>query len=154
MFSLERSQWLGAERFELHFINRVYPQIMRWLISSLLVLVLNACTPLMDDGYPFLNSGLEGLVTVGPQCPVVREGESCPDLPLAATLELRQAGKLVVQFNSDAQGKFRVAVKPGSYSLEPQSPGGRGLPAAGPRPVTVLEGQFSSIAVVYDSGIR
>jgi hypothetical protein len=128
---------------------------MRWLISSLPVLVLSACNLPVDIGYWVpLDSGLEGLVTVGPQCPVVREGESCPDLPFAATLELRQAGKLVVQFNSDAQGKFRVAVKPGLYSLEPQSPGGRALPSAGPRPVMVLEGQFSSIAVVYDSGIR
>jgi hypothetical protein len=135
-------------------MNRAYPQIMRWLISSLLMLVLSACNPMMDDGYPFLNSGLEGLVTVGPQCPVVRVGESCPDLPYAATLELRQAGRLVAQFNSDAQGYFRVALRPGSYSLEPQSPAGRGLPAAGPRPVTVLEGQFLSVAVVYDSGIR
>lgn len=140
--------------FELCFMNRAYPQFMRWLISSFLVLILSACNPVMDDGYPFLNSGLEGLVTVGPQCPVVREGESCPDLPYAATLELRQAGKLVAQFNSDAQGYFRVTMRPGSYSLEPQSPVGRALPAAGPRTVTVLEGQFSSIAVVYDSGIR
>lgn len=138
--------------FELRFMNPTYPQVMRWLISSLLI--LSACNPAMDDGYPFLNSGLEGLVTVGPQCPVVREGESCPDLPYAATLELRQSGKLVAQFNSDAQGKFRVTVRPGSYSLEPQSPGGRALPAAGPQTVTVLEGQFSSVAVVYDSGIR
>jgi hypothetical protein len=122
---------------------------MRWLISGFLI--LSACNPVMDDGYPFLNSGLEGLVTVGPQCPVVRVGASCPDLPFAARLELRQAGKLVAQFDSDAQGYFRVAFKPGSYSLEPQSPAGRGLPAAGPRPVTVLEGQFSS---EYDSGIR
>ena len=126
---------------------------MRWLISSLL-LVLSASNPVMDDGYPFLNSGLEGLVTVGPQCPVVREGESCPDLPYAAMLELRQAGKLMVRFQSDAQGKFRVAVRPGSYSLEPKSPVGQFLPAAGPQTVTVLEGKFSSIAVMYDSGIR
>jgi hypothetical protein len=151
-FSLERYQWLEAERFDHRFMNPTYSRIMRWLISSLLI--LSACNPVMDDGYAFLNSGLEGLVTVGPQCPVVRVGESCPDLPYAAMLELRQAGKLVVQFNSDEQGKFRVAVRPGSYSLEPQSPGGRALPAAGSRPVTVLKGQFSSVAVVYDSGIR
>jgi hypothetical protein len=140
--------------FELCFMNLAYAQVMRWLISSFLVLILSACNPVMDDGYPFLNSGLEGLVTVGPQCPVVREGQSCPDLPYAATLELRQAGRLVAQFNSDAQGYFHVAVRPGSYSLEPQSPAGRGLPAAGPQLVTVLEGQFSSIAVMYDTGIR
>jgi hypothetical protein len=135
-------------------MNRAYPQVMRWLISSFLVLFLSARNPVMDDGYPFLNSGLEGLVTIGPLCLVVRVGESCPDLPYAATLEFRQAGKLVAQFNSDAQGYFRVAVRPGSYSLEPQPPAGRALPAAGPRPVTMLEGQFSSVAVVYDSGIR
>jgi hypothetical protein len=127
---------------------------MRWFFSGFLVLVLNACNPVLDNGSPSLNSGLEGLVTVGPQCPVVRVGESCPDLPYAATLELRQAGKLIVQFNSDASGKFRVAVRPGSYSLEPLSPGGRALPAAGPQSVTVLEGQFLNVAVVYDSGIR
>jgi hypothetical protein len=127
---------------------------MRWLISGLPMLILSACNPLIDDGDPFLNSGLEGLVTVGPQCPVVREGESCPDLPYAATLELRQAGRLIVRFQSDVQGKFRVVVRPGPYSLEPQLPVGQFLPAAGPQTVTVLEGQFSRIAVVYDSGIR
>jgi hypothetical protein len=121
---------------------------MRWLILGLLA--LNACGLPIPDG----QSGLEGLVTVGPQCPVVRQGESCPDLPYAATLELRQAGRLMVRFQSDAQGQFRVAVQPGSYSLEPQSPPGQFLPAAGPQAVTVLEGQFSSIAVMYDSGIR
>jgi hypothetical protein len=119
-----------------------------------LTLVFNACNPVLDNGSPSLNSGLEGVVTVGPQCPVVREGESCPDLPFAATLELRQAGKLMVQFNSDASGKFRVTVPPGLYSLEPLSPGGRALPVAGSQTVTVLEGKFSSVVVLYDSGIR
>jgi hypothetical protein len=122
---------------------------MRWFLS-LLVLTLSAC---VDAAPPDGRSGLEGLVTVGPQCPVV-QGESCPDLPYAATLELQQAGILLVRFQADAQGKFRVAVRPGSYSLEPLSPPGRALPAARPQAVTVLEGQFLQVAVVYDSGIR
>jgi hypothetical protein len=127
---------------------------MRWFFLGFLMLVLSACNPVLDNGSSALNSGLEGLVTVGPQCPVLREGESCPDLPFAATLELRQAGKLIVQFNSDASGKFRVAVRPGSYSLEPLSPAGRALPVAGPQAVTVLEGKFLNVTVLYDSGIR
>jgi hypothetical protein len=121
---------------------------MRCLILGM-VLTLSACTEFLQP-----NSGLEGWVTVGPQCPVVREGQSCPDLPYAATLELRQAGRLIVRFQSDVQGQFRVAVQPGSYSLEPQSPVGQFLPAAGPRTVTVLEEKFSSVRVMYDSGIR
>jgi hypothetical protein len=143
-------------------MNPGYARAMRLLFSnlllSLLIVALSACAAQSNGGNELaaseLNSGLEGLVTVGPQCPVVRVGESCPDAPYAATLELWQAGILRARFQSDAQGQFRVLVKPGSYLLEPKSPSGVGLPAAGSQTVTVLEGQFSSVAVVYDSGIR
>jgi hypothetical protein len=131
---------------------------LRLLGSSLLVFALSACASQSGNVGELapseLNSGLEGLVMVGPQCPVVRVGESCPDAPYAATFELWQAGMLKARFQSDAQGQFRVLVKPGSYLLEPKSPPGVALPAAGAQPVTVLEGVFSSVRVVYDSGMR
>jgi hypothetical protein len=133
-------------------------QAMRLLCSSLLVLTLSACASQSGNGNELapsqLNSGLEGLVTVGPQCPVVRVDEPCPDAPYAATFELWQAGVLRASFQSDTTGKFRLLVKPGTYTLEPKSPPGTALPAAGSQSVTVLEGEFSSVVVSYDSGIR
>lgn len=98
-------------------------------------------------------TGIAGTVLIGPQCPVVREGEPCPDQPYEADIDVYgAAGKLVAQVRSDANGEFFVALAPGAYRLEPRSP--RTLPYASPQDVTVITGQVAQVVVQYDSGIR
>jgi hypothetical protein len=98
-------------------------------------------------------SGLEGQVLIGPMCPVVQEGVPCPDQPYQATITaLDEKRNKVTQFASDAQGNFKVGLKPGTYLLVPESPDG--FTRAGEQTVTVIEGQFVRVTINYDSGIR
>ncbi len=97
---------------------------MRLISSfSLALLIVTACTPLPAPAPA--DSGIEGNVTVGPMCPVVQVDIPCPDQPYQATLTvLTSIGhQKIVQFQTDANGVFRVTLVPGEYILHPESPG-------------------------------
>ena len=82
-----------------------------------------------------------------------RSDSPCLDKPYQATLiVLNQNGTEVKRFDTNADGLFRVELPPGAYTLVPQSPGR--LPRAGTQTVEVVSGQFTSVTVTYDSGIR
>ena len=86
-------------------------------------------------------------------CPVVQQGQECPDQPYQATLTVNSLnGVQIVQFQSDAQGRFQVSLVPGEYILHPESP--NGLPFASEQTFTVETGSYTQITVHYDSGIR
>lgn len=119
------------------------------LVFLFFVVLLTACQPAPQT----LDSGVEGMVTIGPMCPVMQEGVPCPDQPYQAELTiLTDSGRRVIQFQTDEDGSFRVALEAGEYVLRPESPGG--LPYAGEIPFSVEEHQFTSLAIIYDSGIR
>ena len=103
-----------------------------------------------------LDSGVAGIVLAGPQCPVVGpdSGPECDDKPLAATIVVRSAGFFVTQFTSGVDGRFRVPLFPGHYTLEPQPVSASGFPTGVPQTVTVEGGQFTDVRVMYDTGIR
>jgi hypothetical protein len=98
------------------------------------------------------NSGIEGQVTIGPVSPVERLG-IVNERPYQGTITvLNRAGQLVTQFQSDADGHFRVFLEPGTYILRPESPGS--LPRADEQTVTVTDKNFTQVRITYDSGIR
>ena len=103
---------------------------------------------------PNLDSGITGIVEAGPTCPVVRPGMDCADRPIVATIIVRYAssGLEATRFTSDADGMFRVPLFPGTYVLDPQQAGYIGTPPS--QTVDVNAGQFTSIAIEYDTGIR
>ena len=118
-------------------------------ILLLLVLFLSACIPTSEP----LDSGIEGLVTIGPMCPVVQEDVPCPDQPYLAILTiLTMDGKEIAQFQTDESGRFRVELAPGEYVLRPDSP--NGLPFAADVVFRVNEHEFTRLEISYDSGIR
>jgi len=86
-------------------------------------------------------------------CPVVQQGQECPDQPYEATLTVKTLdGVQITQFQSDAQGRFRISLVPGEYILHPESP--NGIPFAGDQSFGVETGRYTQIVVNYDSGIR
>jgi hypothetical protein len=98
-------------------------------------------------------SGIEGQVLLGPMCPVVQQGQECPDQPYQATLTVKSLdGVQIKQFQTDEQGHFQVPLVPGQYILHPESP--NGLPFAGDQSFVVETGKYTQITVNYDSGIR
>ncbi len=88
-------------------------------------------------------------------CPVVIEGQECPDQPYQATLTVYNlAGRQVVRFQTDEQGDFNVPLAPGDYILHPETPEDAPLPFAEEQHFTVLPGEYTRLIVQYDSGIR
>lgn len=101
---------------------------------------------------PDAPQGIEGLVLLGPQCPVQSEEDPCPDLPYAASIDVRRGGDLVARLRSDDLGRFRVGLEPGDYRLVPEP--GDPFPTAGEQDVTVRAGKYTAVTVSYDTGIR
>ena len=99
------------------------------------------------------DSGIEGQVLIGPMCPVVQEGQECPDQPYQATLTVNSPeGRKIVQIQTDKDGRFKIPLAPGEYVLHPESP--NVMPFASEQSLTVEAGKFTEIVVNYDSGIR
>ena len=125
----------------------------KMILLASIVLLTTACN-LQVTPTP-VNSGITGKVTVGPMCPVMIEGQDCPDQPYQATITVNNPeGKKIVQFQTDEEGNFKIPLSPGEYILHPETPEGKPLPFAGEQKFTVLPGEFTRINVLYDSGIR
>jgi len=99
------------------------------------------------------DSGIEGNVTIGPVCPVVQLNDPCPDQPYQATLTVLTPDQhMVLQFQTDLNGHYRVDLAPGEYILHPESP--NVMPHAADIPFVLRAHQFQRLDIVYDSGIR
>jgi hypothetical protein len=119
-------------------------------LTYLLAFLLTACA---SSATNTTTSGLYGQVLTGPMCPVMQIGKPCPDQPYQATIAvLDQNHNRVTQFQSDAQGQFKIGLKPGTYILAPES--SNSMTRAGEQTVTVIAHQFIRVTINYDSGIR
>jgi hypothetical protein len=104
-----------------------------------------------------VDTGVEGIVTIGPTCPVVRypDDGTCADKPyqttlmLASTLPGKGGGVLV---HTDAKGYFSQELTPGTYTIRAQSDGM--LPRLSPITFTVTSHKRVSLNLQFDSGIR
>lgn len=102
---------------------------------------------------PDAPQGIDGLVLIGPQCPVQSEENPCPDLPYEAAIELwNEDGEFVTRIRSGTDGTFRVGLRPGSYRLLPQS--GDPFPVAQEQTVEVVRDEYVDVTVLFDTGIR
>ncbi|MEX0801047.1 MAG: hypothetical protein WD379_07520 [Dehalococcoidia bacterium] len=124
------------------------------LLALAAVTLLAACES--DEVPPVTDSGIEGQALIGPQCPVVVEGTPCPDEPFQAIIDVWNAERTerVATFESGEEGRFRLALPPGDYYLDPQPPSAGGPPTGEPQEVTVPPGRFLEVTISYDSGIR
>jgi len=105
---------------------------------------------------PVSESGIMGQVTIGPACPVVRVESPCPDRPYQTTLTVSDplGGQVIAKIETDASGRYRLALAPGDYRLVPTTPSPAVPPQAQPMPFHLDAGQWLELDVVYDSGIR
>jgi hypothetical protein len=103
-------------------------------------------------------SGVVGRVHLGPQCPVEIEGEPCPDEPAAGSTvtvakrlpgESNAAGEVVARTTTDADGRYRLAVPPGSYVVTADA--GMSCELMDAR---VAIGVYSKVDISCDTGIR
>lgn len=99
-----------------------------------------------------IDSGLTGRVVLGPTCPVQRIGESC-ERGYQTTIAVFTAAshRPVTTFRSGPDGRFRVRIGPGRYTLQETH---RALPRFVPATVTVRQHRFTSLTLKFDTGIR
>jgi hypothetical protein len=100
-----------------------------------------------------LTTGLTGIVIRGPVTPVCQVGVPC-DAPFAASFEVRQNGRRVATFSSDAQGHFTVRLRAGSYVVVPTAEAPLMNPSSQTKTVEVGAEGLTSVQLVFDTGIR
>jgi hypothetical protein len=123
------------------------------LPALLLALVLAGCAA--PAPIPGPTSGIFGVATIGPTCPVERNppDPACADRPYQGELAVTSpdGASVVERFSSGSDGNFSVSVGPGEYAIR----------SAQPRPacssattLTVHPGAWTMANVTCDSGIR
>ncbi len=102
---------------------------------------------------PEAEQGIEGVALLGPMCPVQSLQNPCPDQPHQAWVTVRnQSGGTVTRFRTDKDGRFRIGLRPGRYTLDPE--GGEPFPIASEQDVDAVEGLYTQVVISFDTGIR
>jgi hypothetical protein len=122
-------------------------------LALAVTLLAAACAQPAASAVP--DTGIRGVVTLGPTCPVQQPDQAPCTTPYAATLVITKAddGTVVTRVTSASDGTFQVAVPAGDYLIAPQ-PGGDPFPVGQPVAVHVDAGAFTPVEVAYDTGIR
>lgn len=114
-----------------------------------------ACGTVTGGGTPEPSgtATLFGQVLAGPQCPVEQEGVPCPPAPVkGALVEALQDGRMVTSVETGVDGRWRLMVAPGSWTVRTQAP--EGLPSTAEQSVTVRAGDRRDVPLLLDTGIR
>ena len=133
--------------------------MMRFLLVCVLLSLSAAffACDAADEAPPPLDSGIRGVVLLGPRCPIVVERSPCPDEPFQVTIDVYTADRSqkVSSITSGVDGRFRLALNAGDYYLDPLPPDPDSpLPVGSPATVTVTPGEWTDVTISYDSGIR
>jgi len=121
------------------------------LVAGVLAVILAGC----GGAEPPADTGVEGVVTIGPMCPVVQVGQPCPDKPYAAKLTVvNPSGKVITRASVDANGRYRIPLEAGDYLLQAEATDGGPFPATAGYPFTVSQGSWTRLDLTMDSGIR
>ncbi len=103
---------------------------------------------------PETGTGVEGVITLGPTHPgPVRPG-MISSKPLAnATFVVGNEKGAVATFTTDDQGRFRISLAPGHYTVSLKDKKG-GIGRYGPFDVDVVAGQMTKVEWQCDTGMR
>jgi hypothetical protein len=101
-------------------------------------------------------SGVAGHTVVDGGCPVEVEGSPCPSRPVTARLTAVSVatGVQVGATTSDADGRFRMALPPGSYRLHAVNLTGAPFPRTSPVDFEVTRARYTEVTVHFLSGIQ
>jgi hypothetical protein len=102
------------------------------------------------------SSGIEGRAVISPAHPgPVRDGET-DTAPFKTALVISRAsdGAVVARLETGSDGRFRVALPPGTYKVGPPLGTGQRLPRASEEIVNVVPGKFAHVTISFDSGMR
>ncbi len=115
--------------------------------------MMSACFSLGQTP-PESGTGIEGVITVAPFHPgPSREGvsDSGPLAKVAFAVENEKG--IVTSFTTDDQGRFRVSLPPGHYTVSMKEKK-HAIGRSGPFQVDVVAGKMTTVAWQCDSGMR
>ncbi|MDO9443715.1 MAG: hypothetical protein Q7K37_00205 [Dehalococcoidia bacterium] len=101
---------------------------------------------------PAATSGAAGVVWSGPVCPVVQEGQNCPDRLAEVTLTFGQNGDSQGRVEA-VGGRVTIDLPAGTYEVN-LAPGSPVMPSMGAQTIVVPPNQRTWFEVRLDSGIR
>jgi hypothetical protein len=114
-------------------------------------------TPLPSPNATGLQTGIGGVATAGPVCPVEKNppDPACAPRPVEGAIVVFRdaAGAEVARTTTAADGTFFAELPAGIYVVTPQPAKGL-LGTPGPESVTVTDGATVRLDVAYDTGIR
>jgi hypothetical protein len=98
-------------------------------------------------------SGVRGVVVLGPTCPLEGIGQDCGTRSSEATVLVRgrSSGAITATVHAGQDGRFNVALRPGQYVVTAETPKAEYCDRLD---VTVVRDQYANIAVRCDTGIR
>jgi len=126
----------------------------RKLRIILVLLVMSGC---FSSGQTQSGSGtgIEGVITFGPTQggPIRADTPSSKPLANATFLVENEKGAEVASFTTDDQGRFRVPLTPGHYTVSKEGKK-HGIGHYGPFDVDVVAGRMTNVQWECDTGIR
>jgi len=101
------------------------------------------------------DSGIEGVVLLGPTRPEI-QGQTSSPVPFATSLVVqdRDRARDLATIQSGPDGTFRVLLPPETYWLIPLVPDPGRPPTASPQQVLVEPHRFTRVEIHYDTGLR
>jgi hypothetical protein len=128
-------------------VNRFRRLVLSLALAAGLVPALASSGPTHK---PALRSGLYGHATMGPLMPVCRRDVPCRGPAAHVTLLFLRGERIIEGTETDAEGRYGIALKPGRYSIASTI----GFGVVEPDTVTVLHGHFTRVDLSLDTGIR
>jgi len=102
-----------------------------------------------------IKSGIHGVVTTGPSCPVERipPDPNCADRPQAATFSIDTlTGTHVAEVSSGADGEFTLLLPAGTYVITLRATAA--MPSMAAQTFAVSGNKYTELSLKLDSGIR
>jgi hypothetical protein len=118
-------------------------------IFAAFLLLLTGCRHVAPSG-----TGIRGVVMLGPTCPVENVASPCPDRPFQGDVLATASDGSTTTVSTDAQGRFTMDLRPGTYVVIAVSPSGSGPPTPVPQTVQVRTGSYTRVTLEVDTGIR
>ncbi len=136
-------------------MKKYIPFLLIAIVVVLLFVGVGVSVLMNNNADANLQSGVEGTAFIGPTCPVQilgMEGQ-CNNNPYKATVTIKDENDQQVKtFQTDDQGKFKVNLKPGTYTFVSQN--SKIPPRLPSTMVSVEENKYTQIQLIFDSGLR